>query len=248
MLNLDIGLYELVTAIFISTAGALVQSSVGFGFALVTVPLLTLMDPVFVPGPTLLANLLLAILMSIRERAAIEQGQLSVAAWGLAVGTVIGALALTLMPREHLSGLFGLVILASVALSVIGHHVSITPRNLLVVGITSGVMGTMAGIHGPPIALLYQRAPGRTVRATLAVFFAFAYAISICALFITHLFGMRELLLCAILVPGVIIGYLLSWKIQEKFDGQYLWRAILAVAGLSGLALVGKELSALFFL
>lgn len=90
MLTLDIGLYELVTAIFISTAGALVQASVGFGFALVTVPLLTLMDPVFVPGPTLLANLLLAILMSIRERAAIEQGQLSMAAWGLAVGTVIG--------------------------------------------------------------------------------------------------------------------------------------------------------------
>lgn len=243
---LDIGFYELVTAILIATAGSLVQASVGFGFALVTVPLLTLLNPVFAPGPTLLANLLLAILMSIRERTAIEQGQLSVAAVGLVAGTIIGALALSLIPRDHLGGLFGFIILAAVGLSLVGHHVAIIPRNLLLVGVSSGIMGTMAGIHGPPIALLYQRAPGRTVRATLALFFAFAYTISICALFITHLFGMRELLLCAILAPGVIIGYFLSWKIQDRFDGHYLWRAILIVAGLSGLALVGKELFALF--
>jgi len=243
---LDIGFYELVTAILIATAGSLVQASVGFGFALVTVPLLTLLNPVFAPGPTLLANLLLAILMSIRERTSIEQGQLSVAAVGLVVGTALGALALSLIPRDHLGGLFGFIILAAVGLSLVGHHVAIIPRNLLLVGVSSGIMGTMAGIHGPPIALLYQRAPGRTVRATLALFFAFAYTISICALFITHLFGMRELLLCAILSPGVIIGYLLSWKIQDRFDGHYLWRAILVVAGLSGLALVGKELFALF--
>ncbi len=243
---LDIGFYELVAAIFIATAGSLVQASVGFGFALVTVPLLTLINPVFAPGPTLCANLVLALLMSIRERAAIERGQLSMAAVGLVVGTVIGALGLSLIPQDHLGGLFGFMILAAVGLSVVGHHVDIIPRNLLVIGLSSGIMGTMAGIHGPPIALLYQRAPGKTVRATLALFFAFAYTISICALFFTHLFGMRELLLCAILAPGVIIGYLLSWKIQERFDGQYLWRAILAVAGLSGLALVGKELFSLF--
>lgn len=243
---LDIALYELIIAVFIATAGSLVQASVGFGFALVTVPLLTLINPAFAPGPTLLANLLLAILMSIRERAAIEQGQLRFAAIGLVVGTVIGAVALSLIPRDHLGGMFGFIIIAAVFLSVMGHHVDIIPRNLLVVGLSSGVMGTMAGIHGPPIALLYQQAPGRTVRATLALFFAFAYAISIGALWISHLFGQMELLLCAILAPGVIIGYLLSWKIQNKFDGKYLWRAILIVAGISGLALIVRELFTLF--
>jgi len=238
-------LYELIAAICIATAGSLVQASVGFGFALVTIPLLTLINPVFAPGPTLCANLLLSILMIIRERSAIEQGQLRIAAYGLVAGTVVGALALSLIPRDHLGGLFGIMILTAVGLSVIGHHVAITPRNLLVVGLSSGVMGTMAGIHGPPIALLYQRAPGRTVRATLAVFFSFAYIISIGALFMTGLFGTRELILCAILAPGVIIGYILSWKLQERFDGRYLWWGILIVAGLSGLALVARELAGL---
>ena len=51
----------------ISAAGAILQGSVGFGLGLIGVPLLVLIDPVFVPGPLLLAAFLLNLLMSHRE-------------------------------------------------------------------------------------------------------------------------------------------------------------------------------------
>jgi hypothetical protein len=98
--------------------------------------------------------------MSICERASTGQGQSRFATIGLAGGTVIVTLALSLIPRNHRGGIFGLIIIAAVGLSVIGHHVAIISRNLLVTGPSSGSMETMAGIHDPPIACLYQRATG----------------------------------------------------------------------------------------
>src|SRR5207237_853757 len=70
---------------------------------------------------------------------------------GLATATVCGAAALGAIRTEHLSKVFALLVLLAVALSVSGLRVQPTWPALFLGGGAAGVMGTMVGIHGPPI-------------------------------------------------------------------------------------------------
>jgi uncharacterized membrane protein YfcA len=223
----------------IMVVGSLLQASVGFGIALFVVPLLVLLNPVFVPGPMLFASLFLAAIMAFRGWSAIDLKKLGLAGVGLFVGTAAGALALMIVAADKWPKLFAVFILVAVALSASGIHIPATRRNLVAAGIISGVMGTISGIHGPPMALLYQREPGNIVRATLAIFFVMAYAIALIALGTIGLFGKKELLLGLTLAPGVIAGYIVARFSTKLLDrGYWLRLAILTVASLSAIALL----------
>ena len=54
------------------TIGTLLQGSVGFGLGLLSVPILLLIDPVFIPGPILLIAFFLNIFIITRERESID--------------------------------------------------------------------------------------------------------------------------------------------------------------------------------
>ena len=220
--------------------GAMLQAAVGFGGALIWVPLLALIDTSLVPGPTLMASLALASAMAYRERGAIQKGQLAMALIGLAFGTVAAAAALTVIARGQLPTVFALMILAGVALSVAGLQPAVSRGSLVVGGVAAGIMGTMAGLHGPPIALVYQSEAGERVRATLGAFFFVCYATALFALNRVGLFGAPEALLGAALMPGVIAGYAASRLLSAELDGRRLRFAILAVSTASALALLIK--------
>ena len=66
-----------------------------------------------------------------------------------------------------LTKLFALLILVAVLVSLIGTGVRVSRGALLAVGGAAGVMGTMVGIHGPPIALVFQNAEPAQARAML---------------------------------------------------------------------------------
>jgi hypothetical protein len=239
MQPLEVPTFQLVIGSLIMVVGSLLQASVGFGIALFVVPLLVLLNPVFVPGPMLFASLFLAAIMAFRGWSAIDLKKLGLAGVGLFVGTAAGALALMIVAADKWPKLFAVFILVAVALSASGIHIPATRRNLVAAGIISGVMGTISGIHGPPMALLYQREPGNIVRATLAVFFVMAYAIALIALGTIGLFGKKELLLGLTLAPGVIAGYIIARFSTKLLDrGYWLRLAILTVASLSAIALI----------
>jgi hypothetical protein len=218
--------------------GSTVQASVGFGFALIVVPLLALINPVFVPGPTLLASLLLATIMTLRGHKSIEYVHIGKAAFGLLAGAGLGALAFSFVPTDDLPKLFGGLILLAVVLTLRGWKIPITSGSLLTASMISGVMGTMAGIHGPPLALLYQRETGNRVRAMLAILFVIGYSLSLIALYLAHFIRMREVFLGCSLLPGVVMGYVLSRYVARRLDKGYLRSCILVIATFSGITLL----------
>lgn len=229
-----------VLANIVVMVGSAVQASVGFGFALIAVPLLVLLDTAYVPGPTLLASLLLAAIMTRRGRHDINFSQLLAGSSGLLIGAGTGALLLPMIPITQLPSLFGGVILFAVGLSLTGLKVPVTSASLLGVATVAGVMGTMAGIHGPPLALLYQREGADKIRAMLAVFFLIGYSLSLLALGWSQLFHIRELAMGCSLMPGVVMGYLLSRHLVGMLKGISLRGPILFVASLSATALLFK--------
>jgi uncharacterized membrane protein YfcA len=62
----------LILAFVITAIAATLQGSVGLGFAMVSVPLLTLIDPRLAPVPQLLVALPLSLAIAWRERRSID--------------------------------------------------------------------------------------------------------------------------------------------------------------------------------
>jgi uncharacterized membrane protein YfcA len=99
-------------------------------------------------------------------------------------------------------------------------------------------MGTMVGIHGPPISLVFQNSEPRVARAMLGAFFFVGYLAAVAALGAFDLFGLAELTRAAVLLPGVIAGLVAAPHISRFLDQKRLRTAILGVAAISGVLLI----------
>ncbi len=233
---------QLVLAAAIVGLGATVQGSVGFGMALLSAPLLTLIDRRLVPGPLLVAALALTLLVVWRDRRSVDVGGVKWALVGRVPGTVVGALTLSLLPLHTLTLIFGGVVIAAVLMLAFGLPLKPKVPVLLGAGLLSGFMGTTSSIGGPPVAMVYQHEKGPAVRGTLAGYFTFGASMSIAALAIVGRFGLRELGWALWLLPGVLVGFALSARVTRWLDAGRTRQAVLVVAALSGAIVVVKQL------
>jgi uncharacterized protein len=145
--------------------GAAAQASIGMGLNLFTVGILALINPVFVPAPILMHSFLLSIVASFRLRQDINLNEVALSIVGLIAGTTVAACVLTLVSLDYLPRVFGLFIVAGVAITALGVRLPLTSSTILAASAAAGVMGTIAGVHGPPIALVYQRETPARIRA-----------------------------------------------------------------------------------
>ena len=233
---------KLLAACAAVTIGSALQGSVGLGLGLVAAPILALIDPMLVPGPILFCGLALTILMSYRERQAMDVSGLKWGVVGRFLGTLIAIVVLTNVPKKEMTLAFGVLVLFAVALSASGLHVNPTMWTLLSAGALSGFMGTTSNTGGPPIALLYQNAPGARLRATISGFFVLGTIMSLLALMTVGRFGRYEFWSALALLPGVLIGFMLSARTLPILDRGYTRAAILALSAVSGAIVILREL------
>lgn len=231
------GVYYLVIFL-ISTMGATLQGSVGFGLGFVAVPLLAFYDPRFLPGPLILAAVLLTLLLAYRDHNDIQLKGLKYALGGRFIGSLLGAPLLIIIPQTHLTLLFAIMVLIGVALSISGFKVDITNRNLLGVGTLSGIMATTSAIGGPPMAMIYQHFSGPELRGTLSGIFLIGSIIAIAFLMAVDYFGVVEFKLALLLIPGIITGFFISKFTARILDRGFIRPAILIFSFLSGTLLL----------
>ena len=236
----DLGVGTAAIAIAAMAVGSAFQAALGIGLAQFVVPVLALVDTRFVPGPMLLAGTVLAAMTAYQERSAIDKQGLGFSLIGLAVGTVVGAIALRFVVGPNVPRVFGIIVLIAVLISAFGIRMTADRRNLVLGGAAAGVMGTMVGIHGPPISLVFQGAEPKAARAMLGAFFAIAYLGSVGALALFGLFGHAELERTVVLLPGVAIGLAVAPLARRFIDRGRLRIAILGVAAISGALLALK--------
>lgn len=226
---------ELVLAVLVVAVGSAVQGAVGFGLNLLAVPVLLLVDAALVPGPTLVAGLVLSVLVAGREFDAMDR-RLGFAYAGLLPGSVAGALVVAVVPRAALSVPLGLLVLVAVALSAMRWQPVPRPSSLLGAGAASGFLSTAAAIGGPPMALLYARADAAKLRSTLSGFFVVTAALSLLILAAFGQFGRKDLGPSLALLPGVVVGFALSGPLRTYVDRGNSKPVVL---GLSAFAAVG---------
>jgi len=241
-MELQISLLDALLAFGIATLGATLQGCIGFGIGLLGVPLLVLIDPVFIPGPLLLAALLLTLLIAHRELRSIDVEGIKWAIPGRILGTIVGASLLTIIPQKQVSLLFGSMVLLAVLISIVGLKLPITKLNLFGAGTISGFMGTTASIGGAPMAIVYQNQRGPRIRGTLSSIFVFGTIISLISLALIGRFGLREISVAVILLPGTIIGFFLSRRIVKILDKGFIRSTILISSVISGIIVILRNI------
>jgi len=237
-MDLPIELLDALLALSIAALGATLQGSIGFGLGLISVPLLVLLEPKFVPGPLLLAALCLTLLIANRDHHAINMREIGWAIAGRILGSILGAVVLLLIPREDISLLAGIMVLLAILISIAGLSLPLNRASLIGAGTFSGLMGTTSAIGGAPMALVYQHQKGPQLRGSLSSIFVIGTLIGIVTLFAIGRFGGIELRLALVLLPGIFVGYWLSNYTSKFLDKGFIRPTVLLAATASGLVVV----------
>ena len=239
---MDLSVTVLLVAGAAVLVGAAVQGSVGLGLGLLAAPVFALLDPSLVPGTILLVTSVLPVLTSLRELSGVDWRGLSCALAGRVPGIALGVYVVAVYPPAVTAVVVAVVVLGAVALSVLTWKPRPTPRALFVAGVVSGIGGTATSIGGPPVALLYQRASGATLRSTMGLYFFVGNTASLGALTLAGEVGLADVRRAAVLLPFVLAGFLLSGPLRRHVAGPRLRVAVLVLSATGAVVLLARTL------
>ena len=231
---------EFAVAFLVSFLAAALHSTVGFGFALISVPLLSLLNPLFAPVPQLLVVFPLTLAIVLRERHAVEVKSTLWIFAGRIPGALVGVALLKLLSSAALDILMSSMVFVGVALVVSRGSFRRTSAREFSAGVASGTMAMVSAIGGPPIALLYRNDSGPTVRANLGLVFAIGLCITISVRALAGEVSWEEVVIGAALLPAVWLGLRASKKLIPRVDGPGLRNAIVVVAAGAAILLLAR--------
>lgn len=229
---------ELLIVNLAVSLAALVQALAGLGFVMVAAPLIALVNLAYLPGPILVANICLSSVMFWRDGRSLARVEVAPLVGGLLIGTAIGAGFLTLVSTERLGIVFALVILGAVAISVFAPQLPLTRRNVLFGATGGGFTGIVAGMHAPPLVMLYQRETPEKIRATFATVFIIGIVFALFGLWLAGRFGIAEVWMGLSLLPGLVVGFGAGRLLAARVTKEAVRLAMLTISTIGGVALL----------
>jgi hypothetical protein len=221
---------------FLIVIGAITQSAVGIGFG-IPACFLIILEPTMVPSCIVLMGTFLAFSNAFLSFKDIIKDDLIYSFSGRVVGTFISVplISLTIGTKSYLI-IFGLLLLITVFLSAKKWSIAATKKNVTIAGLCSGFMGTLTGVGGPPMAIVYQNSDAKNVVATLNMFFGIGALFSVLVLTYIDLINFREIMRCLLLAPGIIAGIILGrQKIVKDYVSINLKKLILIICFISAI-------------
>lgn len=214
----------------------------GIGFAVISVPLLGLLDSDLAPVPQLLVTLPLALAMVGRERYAIDLSGVGWIIVGRIPGLIIGLVLLKIVSDRALDLVIGLIVLGAVLILSTGASLKRNPVTQVTTGTVSGVTGLVASIGGPPLALLYRDAKGAMLRSSLAAVYTIGVTLSIAGRWATNEIDRSDVAVALLLFPALVVGFFLGSRYLARIEGRPLRIAILVISALAAIGLIVKSL------
>jgi uncharacterized membrane protein YfcA len=223
-------------------AGAAFQGLVGFGLAFTVVPLLAVVEPLAIPTVPLLLTLPMVVGNMIADLAHIDLRGSGLIVLGRIPGTLIGAGLLMAVRPEVLGIVVGCALLASVVIGV-REAPPLTDRNRLAAGLASGVMGTAAGLGGPPVSMVYRGQPAAVFRATVSTALLVGIALSLSAVVVLDRGSQAHVLLSLALVPAAVLGLAVSRRWGRSVSGKQLQHFVLGLGGVAAVGTIAQSLA-----
>jgi uncharacterized protein len=246
-MTVDSTLFIVPAVFFLATA---VRSAIGFGEALIAVPILALILPVQVATPVaVLASITVALIVVLQDWRHVHAGSAIRLVLSTVLGIPLGLLLLKKMPEPAVKSVLALVILGFSLYSLLGRkreglH---TDRLAWLFGFFAGVLGGAYGINGPPLAI-YGALRGwspQHFRATLQGYFLPASVMVMTGYWTAGLWTSTVSHFYLLSLPFIIVAVFLGRAINRRLSSG---RFVLFVhAGLIAVAavLLAQALSAI---
>ncbi|MFM2476570.1 sulfite exporter TauE/SafE family protein [Celerinatantimonas sp. MCCC 1A17872] len=225
-------------AIGVVILGAIVQSLIGFGLAVVAAPLLYFIDPQLVPVPLMILGFSISLINWFYNRRNANLKAMGYALIARVPGALIGLALLVYFNQKGLQILIAIAVLMGVATTLTDKAIRFNHRNLAIAGLLSGIFATVAAIGGPPIAMLLRDQQAGSIRGNLSAFFSVSTLISAAVLIAGGKFQIHHLVSGITLLPGVFIGFFISKQFISRFNSHHIKVTTQIVCSLSALMLL----------
>jgi len=232
--------------------GAFVQSTTGFGFALVLSPaLFAALDPVEAVMTMLALGLALSLLV-LFERGRPEhvnwRALVPLLLWALP-GLAVGAVALTQLSKEVLQVAVGVAVIAAAAWQLRRRRRGAEPHPVpaAIAGFTSGALTTSINVSGPPVVLWLEARGARPeeFRASLAATFLALNLAGGALLLAAEGSASVDAGTVAPLLGRVGAGYALGALAFRRLNRERFYALVLALVAATGAASVAAGLGLL---
>ena len=239
---------EVALIVFVAAA---LQRAVGFGFALLAVPLMAFVVPtksavviVFLTGSVTSVWLALRLVHRIEWRTARRLGA------GAVVGAPVGVVILSLVSAMSLRLVLGVTASAAAVWIIVSsrrgsarpvEHKRSTTFGL---GVASGVLNTSLATSGPPLVYELRRTGfhGDRFRGTISAVFVISNLIGLPLLALAGLITATDLALAVISVLPCVAGFLFGSRIARRMSpARFAW-AVDALLLATGLVTIVKVL------
>lgn len=224
-------------------AGTILQRLAGQGLGMLASPVLAIVAPDFLPGSMLLVGLVVGFGAVSVELSALTRHELPPGFAGRAVGAVLAAwIAVHVVDTGAFAYLVAGMVFLGIALSLLGLRVAIRPLSLFLASTLGGIMGTLTAVGAPPLALLYQHEEARRSAAMQNVFFAWGMVMSITALSVAGLIGLRHIVMALSLLPFVLLALWLAHPLAGRAAKARIRPVALSLAGVAATVLLVKQM------
>jgi uncharacterized protein len=241
---------SLLVALFAAFLAGCVSGLTGFGFALISVPLL-----LFVYDPTTVVVLTAVLSVAINVAVVWDSWRDAHKRLVLAllppafVGVAVGVAVLSFVDQAYLRLGVGVVVVFSTLLLL--REVRLpgagTRWGPVVAGTTSGALSTSTGLAGPPIVLLFasRGLPKHAFRGSSALYFLVMGFVGFAALMLWDLVDLSQALLALALVPAAFFGKLVGTALLARISETTFRKMTLSVTLITGVLGITTALWAL---
>ncbi|MBO9380465.1 TSUP family transporter [Sphingomonas histidinilytica] len=215
-----------------------IQGITGVGFGMVAMPLLVLIDPGTVPGPVIIAGIFASVPLLIAGWRQVAWRELGILLPGVVVGSLVAAIFIGLVSSSTLRSFVGLLLVVVGGTAAFSRPRAPGPVAFTSAGFATGFMGTVAGVHSAPLAILYRYDTLAKVRPTAAALFVAAYTLSLAGLAAIAPSQLGSPTIALAMIPGVVVGlYAASGRFARPADG-IMRPIILMLCVFAGLRLI----------
>ena len=216
----ELAIAPVAMVLFVASA---IRSSLGFGEALVSVPLLALIMPVDVAAPlAVLVSITIALVAVLQDWRHIHLRSAGWLVLSTLAGIPLGLLLLKMVPEGIVKAILGVVIVVFSIYALLGRKQAGLESDSYswLFGFVAGILGGAYGMNGPPLAI-YGSLRGwspKHFRATLQGYFLPASLIGMCGYGFAGLWTARVNRLYLWSLPAVLIAVFLGRAINHRLN------------------------------
>jgi len=239
----QIAFSEVLIAFVIVYIASSAQSLFGMGWGMIAAPFLALLDPSLIPSTIVFLGFFAALFPGIRYFKDIHWETFRPSISGRIFGSILaGWIAAYVVASGKIEIIVGIVLLISILISAVTvKRIAQNSYNHFFAGTASGILGTIVGVGGAPMGIIYQNENPSIVRANNNLFFTIGSLVSFIVLISAGVIEDYHIIYGFLMLPPLFFASYTS-KFLLTYASKILKTYILSICSFSSLLLIARGL------